>query len=143
MMDEKIKSILGNAKTIAIVGISNKVERDSYKVAHYLQQQGYRVIAINPVIAGTMVLGEMCYANLIEAKKQTKIEIDIVDCFRKTEDIMPIAMEAIQIKAKCLWQQLGVLNESASKIAEEHGLLAIMNKCSKIEHKKFFINTLL
>ena len=128
--------ILQSAKVIALVGLSNKPERDSYKVAAYLQAQSYRILPINPSQAGHYILNEICYSNLLEAKAATGAIIDIVDCFRKSEDILSIAKESIDVGAKCLWMQLGVINQEAARIAEHAGLIVVMDKCTKIEHKK-------
>lgn len=131
-----VQTILKSAKTIAIVGISNKPERDSHKVALYLQEHGYKIIAVNPMLAGTQIVNETCYASLKEAKEQTGLTIDIVDCFRKSEDILPIAVEAVEIQAKCLWMQLSIVNEEAATLANNHQMAVVMDRCTKIEHKK-------
>jgi predicted CoA-binding protein len=136
MTKQRAHHILKNAKTIAIVGISNKPERDSYKVAVYLQEQGYQIIAINPVLAGTTVLNTFCYESLKKAKEKMSVEIDIVDCFRKSEDIFPIVEEAILVNAKCIWMQLGIVNHEAESLAKQKGLQVVMDLCTKIEHKK-------
>lgn len=136
-MNALIDHLLSTAKTIAIVGLSNKPERDSYKVAHYLQEQGYRILAINPVLAGTEILGEICYPNLTAAQQASALEIDIVDCFRKAEDIPSIVEEAIAVKAKALWMQLGIVNDVAASRAALAGLEVVMDKCTKIEHKRW------
>lgn len=136
MTKQDTHQILKNAKTIAIVGISNKPERDSYKVAAYLQEQGYQIIAINPLLAGTSVLNTMCYESLVKAKEQTGFDIDIVDCFRKSEDILPIVEDAIRANAKCIWMQLGIVNLEAESLAKQKGMEVVMDLCTKIEHKK-------
>lgn len=131
-----IAQLLRTAKTIAIVGISNKPDRDSYQVAQYLQEHGYRVIAINPMQAGKLILGEACYASLAQAQAATGLHVDIVDCFRKAEDIPPIVEEAILTGAGAVWMQLGIFNEAAAKHAREAGLLVVMDLCTKIEHRR-------
>ncbi|MGD8789812.1 MAG: CoA-binding protein, partial [Burkholderiales bacterium] len=98
----------------------------------YMQEHGYRVIPVNP--AYEEVLGEKCYPNL----KEIPEEVDVVDCFRKSEDIMPIARDAIEIGAKVLWLQLGVVNEEAAKLAREAGLEVVQDRCVKIEHGRLF-----
>ena len=131
-----ISELLANTKTIAVVGLSPKTHRASYEVAAYLQAHGYRILPINPSHAGKLILGEQCFASLQEAAQAVK-QIDIVDCFRKSEDIMPIAEEAIEIGARCLWMQLGIVNEEAANKARAAGITVVMNHCLKIEHSKF------
>jgi len=136
MSEILIDHLLNTAKTIAIVGISNKPERDSYKVAQYLQEHGYKVLAVNPLQAGNTILGEICYASLSEAQQHSGLSIDIVDCFRKSEDIPQILQEAIAIKAGAVWMQLDIVNEAAAEQAQAAGLQVVMDKCTKIEHKR-------
>ncbi len=136
MSEVLIDQLLNTAKTIAIVGISNKPERDSYKVAQYLQEHAYKVLAVNPQQAGNTILGETCYASLSEAQQQSGLQIDIVDCFRKSEDIPAIVQDAIAIKAGALWMQLSVVNDVAAAQAQAAGLQVVMDKCTKIEHKR-------
>jgi uncharacterized protein len=135
-----ILHLLKTCKTIAVVGLSPKVHRDSYEVAEYMQSQGYRIIPINPVAAApnspnTSILGEKVYATLLEAAKVEKI--DMVDCFRNSADIPPIASEAVQIKAQVLWMQLGIENEAAKMEAEAAGMVVVENRCLLIEHRRF------
>jgi predicted CoA-binding protein len=130
--------ILASSHTIAIIGLSPNPQRDSFEVAQYLQQHGYRIIPVNPGQAGRAILGEPCYASLTEAANalaQQGVTIDIVDCFRKAEDIPPIAAEAIAIHAKCLWMQLGIVNEAAAAQAQAAGLHVVMDHCTKIVHR--------
>ena len=136
MNQPDILHILKACKTIAVVGLSPKVHRDSYEVAEYMQSQGYRIIPINPVAAAsnTPILGEKVYAFLLEAAKVEKI--DMVDCFRNSADIPPIATEAVQIKAKVLWMQLGIDNAVAKSEAEAAGLAVVENSCLLIEHRR-------
>ena len=137
MNQPDILHILKTCKTIAVVGLSPKVHRDSYEVAEYMQSQGYRIIPINPVAAAsnTPILGEKVYASLLDAAKVEKI--DLVDCFRNREDIPPIATEAVHIHAKVLWMQLGIDNESAKAEAQAAGLTVVQNRCLLIEHKRY------
>jgi predicted CoA-binding protein len=124
-------------RTVAVVGLSAKPDRPSHEVAQYLQQHGFRIIPVNPTYAGTPILGEHCYASLTEAATALAphgIHIDIVDCFRKSDAMLPIAIEAIAIGARCLWMQLGVLNEAAATKARDAGLQVVMDRCMKIEH---------
>jgi predicted CoA-binding protein len=135
-----ILHLLKTCKTIAVVGLSPKVHRDSYEVAEYMQSQGYRIIPINPVAAApnspnASILGEKVYATLLEAAKVEKI--DMVDCFRNSADIPPIASEAVQIKAQVLWMQLGIENDPAKMEAEAAGMVVVENRCLLIEHRRF------
>ncbi|MGD2141506.1 MAG: CoA-binding protein [Burkholderiales bacterium] len=127
-----LRRILKQSHTIAIVGLSANWYRPSFFAAKYMQEHGYRVIPVNP--AYEEVLGEKCYPNL----KEIPEEVDVVDCFRKSEDIMPIARDAIEIGAKVLWLQLGVVNEEAAKLAREAGLEVVQDRCVKIEHGRLF-----
>jgi hypothetical protein len=130
---DTIDAVLKNSKTIAIVGLSARPERPSHMVAEYMQQEGYRIVPVNPAYAGTSILGETCYATLRDAA-QAVGTIDIVDCFRQSASILPIAEEAIAIGARCLWTQLGVINEDAARMAEAAGMQVVMDRCIKIEH---------
>ena len=127
-----LRRILRSSRTIAIVGLSAEWHRPSFFAAKYLQEHGYRVIPVNPRY--DEVLGERCHASLTTIE----VPVDIVDVFRRTEDVMPIAEQAIAIKAKCLWQQIGVKNEAAAALAAAAGLEVVMNRCIKIEHGRLF-----
>jgi predicted CoA-binding protein len=129
---ETLRRILRGCGTIAIVGLSAEWHRPSYFAAKYMREHGYRVIPVNPRY--TEVLGQRCYARLEEIPEP----VDIVDVFRRTEDVEPIASSAIAIGAKCLWQQIGVKNEAAAAKAREAGLDAVMDRCVKIEHARLF-----
>ncbi|MGJ9418544.1 CoA-binding protein [Massilia sp. CMS3.1] len=134
-----IPQILQDSKTIAVVGLSNKPERASFGVAEYLQGQGYRILPVNPAYAGQEILGERVYASLQEAADALAPNgqrIDIVDCFRKSEDIPPLARDAIAVRAGCLWMQLDIENQPAADLARAAGLDVVMNHCLKIEHRK-------
>lgn len=123
-------------KIIAIVGLSNREDRPSHEVARYLQSQGYRIIGINPAYAGQDILAAHCYGSLGEAAAALAVhghKIDIVDCFRRATDIVPIADEAIAIGATCLWMQLGIVNDVAAAKARAAGLVVVMDLCTKIE----------
>ena len=128
---KRIPYILRHYRTIAVVGLSPKPHRASFDVANYLQGNGYRIIPINP--NATEVLGEKAYATLKEAAQHESI--DLVDCFRNSEDIPPIVEEAIAIGAKALWMQLGVSNPEAAAKAEAAGLLVVQDRCIKIDHR--------
>jgi hypothetical protein len=127
-----LRRILRTSRTIAIVGLSAEWHRPSFFAAKYLQEHGYRVIPVNPRY--DKILGERCHATLATIE----IPVDIVDVFRRSEDVMPIAEEAIAIGAKCLWQQIGVRNEVAAALAASAGLEVVMNRCVKIEHGRLF-----
>lgn len=123
-------------KIIAVVGLSNRDDRPSYQVAAYLQAHGYRIIGVNPAYAGQAILNETCYASLEDAATALKaqdLQIDIVDCFRRAPDIGPIADEAIRIGARCLWMQVGIVNEVAAIKARAAGLVVVMDLCTKVE----------
>ena len=128
---QRISHILKNYKTIAVVGLSHKPHRASFDVARYMQGNGYRIIPINP--NETQVLGEKAYATLLAAAAHEKI--DLVNCFRNSEDIPPIVDEAIAIGAKALWMQLGIANAVAAARAEAAGLLVVQDQCIKIDHR--------
>ena len=125
-----LRRILDEHHTIAVVGLSAQWHRPSYFAAKYMQDHGYRIIPVNPKY--DEVLGERCYASLTDIREA----VDIVDCFRRSEDIVPIAKEAVAISAKVLWMQLGVINEEAARIARDAGLEVVMNRCVKIEHAR-------
>ena len=129
--------VLARYRTIAIVGLSPRPDRPSHEVAQYMQAHGYRIIPVNPAVAGTTILGELCYATLTQAAAAlagSNVDIEIVDCFRKSEDIGPIADEAIAIAANCLWMQLGVTDPAAAARAEHAGLIVVMDRCIKLDH---------
>jgi len=133
-----LRRILATNRTIAVVGLSANWYRPSYFAAKYMQEHGYRVIPVNPAYAGQEILGEKVYARLSDIPRDIPEKIDIVDVFRKSDDVPPIADEAIAIGAKVLWQQLGVRNEEAARKAEAAGLESVMDRCVKIEHGRLF-----
>ena len=122
-----IRRILTASRTVAVVGLSPKPERPSYQVARYLQEAGYRIIPVNP--GCTEVLGEPSFPQLCAVP----VQIDIVDIFRRSEEVEAIVHEAVAIGAKLVWMQQGVVNEAAAKIAEAAGLAVVMDRCLKIE----------
>ena len=127
-----LRRILRTSRTIAVVGLSADWFRPSYFAAKYMQEHGYRIVPVNPRYEA--VLGERCHATLATIE----VPVDIVDVFRKTEDVPPIAEQAIAIGAKCLWQQIGVKNEQAAALAAAAGLDVVMDRCVKIEHARLF-----
>ena len=127
-----LRRILRSARTLAVVGLSAEWHRPSFFAAKYMQEHGYRIIPVNPRYPE--ILGERCHASLETIEEP----VDIVDVFRKTEDVLPIARQAIAIGAKCLWQQIGVKNLEAAKLAADAGLDVVMDRCVKIEHARLF-----
>lgn len=128
--DERRRQLLEEAKTIAVVGLSNKPERTSHMVAAAMQNAGYRIIPVNPTIAGETVLGEKAVASLSEIDEP----VDIVNVFRRSEDVPPVAEEAVKLKPKALWLQQGIVNEEAAALAKQHGIEVIMDLCIKVDH---------
>ncbi len=129
-----LRRILKQVSTIAVVGLSANWYRPSYFAAKYMQEHGYRIIPVNPAYENQEILGERCYARLSDIPEK----IDLVDCFRKSETIEPLAQEAIDIGAKVLWLQLGVENEKAEVLAKAAGLEVVRDRCVKIEHGRLF-----
>ena len=127
-----LRRILRENHVLAVVGLSADWYRPSFFAAKYMQEHGYRIIPVNPKYES--ILGERCYKSLRDIPEK----VDLVDIFRKTQDVMPIAEDAIAIGAKVLWQQLGVKNEAASARAQAAGLETVMDRCVKIEHGRLF-----
>jgi predicted CoA-binding protein len=127
-----LRRILRDTKTIAIVGLSANWWRPSFFAAKYLQEHGYRIVPVNPQYRE--ILNEKCYPAL----RDIPFKVDVVDCFRKSEEIPPLAEDAIAIGAKVLWLQLGVINEAAGERARGAGLEVVMDRCMKIEHGRLF-----
>jgi len=127
-----LRRILKASKTIAVVGLSANWWRPSFFAAKYLQERGYRVVPVNPQYPE--ILGEKSYPSL----REIPFKIDVVDCFRKSEEIPALADDAIAIGAKVLWMQLGVINQAAAEKAEAAGLEVVMDRCMKIEHGRLF-----
>ena len=130
--DDYLRSILRDAKTIAMVGASPQWNRPSYFAMKYLQSKGFRVIPVNPQAAGQTILGETVYAALADISDR----VDMVDIFRRSEAAGPIVDEAIRIGAKVVWMQIGVRNDEAAARAEAAGLRVVMNRCPKIEYSR-------
>ena len=127
-----LRRVLKGCHTVAIVGLSAEWHRPSHFVAKYLQSHGYRIVPVNPRYAE--ILGETSYARL----EDIPFAVDMVDVFRRTEDVLAIAQSAVAIDAKCFWQQIGVLNTEADTLAQAAGLDSVMNRCVKIEHARLF-----
>ncbi len=129
---ESLRGILSRARTIAVVGLSADWYRPSYFASKYMQDHGYRIIPVNPKYE--TVLGEPCVGSVLDIKEP----VDIVDIFRPTQHVLPIAEQAIQIGAGCVWQQLGVHNTEAVEKVLAAGMDSVVDRCVKIEHARLF-----
>lgn len=127
-----LRDILATSKTVAVVGASPKPERDSHQITGFLIAAGYTVFPVNPALAGTELLGRPAFATL----RDIPDPVDMVDIFRRSEDVGPIVDDAIAINAKYIWMQLGVINQDAAAKAEEAGLKVVMDRCVKIEYQR-------
>jgi predicted CoA-binding protein len=127
-----LRRILRDSRVIAVVGLSADWYRPSYFAAKYMQEHGYRIIPVNPKYES--ILGERCYKSLRDIPQK----VDLVDIVRKTQDVMPVAQDAIAIGARVLWQQLGVKNDAAAQAARAAGLESVTDRCVKIEHGRLF-----
>jgi predicted CoA-binding protein len=130
--DRELRALLGDARTVAIVGLSSKPERHSFEVAEYLQERGYRVIPVNP--KETEVLGERAYPSLADVPAD--VPIDVVDVFRRAEETPEIARQAVSVGARALWLQEGIVNDEAARIAFEAGLDVVMGLCIKTTRRR-------
>jgi uncharacterized protein len=130
--ERALRSLLGEAHVVAVVGISSKPSRPSYEVASYLQEHGYRIVPVNP--NETEVLGERAYALLLDIPPE--IHVDVVDVFRRAEHTPEVARQAVAIGARVLWLQEGIVNEEAARIATEGGLEVIMGVCFRHMHER-------
>ena len=133
---ETLRRILATQRVIAVVGLSAEWNRPSFFAAKYMQEHGYRIIPVNPKYPA--ILGETCYPSLRALPTELAASVGIVDCFRRTADILPIAEDAVAIGARVLWQQIGVMNLEADAYARRHGLESVMDRCVKIEHARLF-----
>lgn len=131
--DSQIKNLLAEAETIAIVGLSDNSSRDSYRVAEYLKMKGYKIIPVNPM--KDVILGEKCYPDL----NSIPDKVDIVDVFRNIEAVPGIAEEAIKIKPRAIWLQLGLSHDPSAEKAVKEGITFIQSKCIKIEHHRIML----
>ena len=134
--DEELKAIFKDCKTIAVVGCSPWPERAGHYVPQFLQKQGYKIIPVNP--GHEALLGERCYPSLRDIPES----VDMVECFRRSEEIGPIVEDAIAIGAKVVWMQLGVINHEAAARAEAAGLKVVMDRCPKIDYPALFFGPL-
>ena len=124
------EEILNSSRVVAVVGLSPKPDRPSYGVANYLKENSYKIIPVNP--NAREVLGEVCYPDLVSIPEP----VDVVDIFRRSEEVVSIVEEAIKIRAKAVWMQEGVINEEAAALAKKAGLLVVMDRCMLKEHQK-------
>ncbi|NJC97052.1 MAG: CoA-binding protein [Anaerolineales bacterium] len=131
--EQMMKEILLTARTVASVGLSSNPDKPSYGVVSYLKQQGYRIIPVNPTAAE--IMGEKAYPSLSDIPEK----VDVVQVFRKSEDVPPVVEEAIKIGAKVVWMQEGIVNEEAAQKAEEAGLQVVMDACMRAAHRAFNI----
>jgi uncharacterized protein len=133
---QAVAHILAHCRTVAVVGLSPKAHRESYGVAQYLQAHGWRIVPVNPVAAasGQAILGETVYATLTDAAQHEKI--DLVDVFRNSEDVPPVVDEAIGLGLGAIWLQLGISHDAALARARTAGLVAVQNRCLKIDHAR-------
>jgi predicted CoA-binding protein len=125
----QIKDLLEGTRTVAVVGLSDKPYRTSHVIAHALQRFGFQILPVNPNLTGP-VLGEEPYATVEEIPEP----VDIVDVFRSSEKVMPVAQDAVAAGATTLWMQSGVVNEEAAAYAKEHGLIVVMDRCIKVDY---------
>ena len=132
-LEADVVDILSRCRTIAVVGLSPKPGRASFDVSRYMQAQGYRIIPINPNAGVPQILGEKVYASLLQASQVETI--DLVNCFRNSEDIPPIVDDAIAINAKAVWMQLGIAHAGAAGKAQTAGLKVVQDRCLKIDHR--------
>jgi predicted CoA-binding protein len=131
-----IAEILSTYKVIAVVGLSDNPRRPSHSVTKYMLDCGYDIIPVNPM--HERVFGRLCYPNLSSLPDELKSSVQIVNIFRKSEDVPPVVEEAIRIGAKVVWMQLGIVNDAAAGRAREAGLEAIQNRCIMVEHQRYF-----
>ena len=131
----KIKDILSKYKTIAMVGVSNDQTKPSTIVMKYMQKYGYKVYPVNPSAKGQKILGEEVYAKITDIKEN----VDIVDVFRPSKEVLGIAEDAVKIGAKVLWLQLGIRDENAKELVEKNHIGYVENKCTKMEYQKHFL----
>ena len=124
-----MNQLLKDTQVIAVVGLSDKPSRPSYDVARYMQQAGYKIIPVNPQCSE--ILGETCYPDLLSIPGR----VDMVNVFRKPEDCLDVAKDAVKIGAQSLWLQLGIINQAAADFAKSHGLKVVMDQCIKVEHR--------
>ena len=138
MSQDQVRDILKKSKVIAVVGISNELGKESFRVAAYLKQHGYLIIPVNPFV--DKVLDEKSYKSLLDIPVEIQKTIDIIAVFRRSEDVPPIVQQAIEMKKKVgrpfvVWMQLGIINEPSGEAARQAGFIVVMDKCMLIEHQ--------
>jgi hypothetical protein len=143
LLRDDVKEILTKYRTVAIVGASRDLSKDSHRVAKYLQSQGFRIVPVNPT--ADEVLGERCYKSLLEMPAEVQRTIEIVDIFRPSPDAPAIVEQTVKLKERydrpyVVWMQLGIVNEQAAETAREAGITVVMNRCMMQEHRKLFPN---
>ncbi len=139
MSKDQIREILINYRTIAVVGLSKEPKKESHKVSAYMKRHGYRIIPVNPF--ADEVLGEKSYKSLLDMPPEIQKTIEIVDIFRRPEDVPPIVEQAIKLKEMfgvpfVVWMQVGIVNEAAAEVARKAGLVVVMDKCLMVEHSR-------
>ena len=141
MSRNEIKQILTECKTVAVVGLSREVGKDSHRISAYLKAHGFCIVPVNPF--ADEVLGEKSYKSLLDMPPEIQKTIEIVDVFRPSEDVPPIVEQAVKLHAKygnlrVVWMQLGIVNEGAAEVAKKAGLTVVMDKCIMVEHRRLF-----
>lgn len=139
LSQNQIKEILNKYKVIAVIGLSKEPDKDSHKVSAYLKQQGYRIIPVNPF--ADVVLGEKSYPNLLDIPPELAKTVEVVNIFRRSEDVTPIVEQAIKLRKlygrpMVVWMQIGIVNEIAAEMASRAGLVDVMDKCLMVEHRR-------
>lgn len=129
--EEEIRDLLQDSQTVAVVGLSDRPYRTSHAIARVLKDVGYKIYPVNPNLDGP-VLGEDPY----DSVQEIEAPVDIVDVFRRSELVMPVAKDAVAAGAKALWMQSGVVNEEAASYARDHGLVVVMDRCIKVDHAR-------
>lgn len=137
--NEEIRFVLEKYRNVAVIGLSRDAGKDSYNVAKYLKENGYRIIPINPF--ADEILGEKCFESLLDLPEELQKTVEVVDIFRPARDVPPIVKQAIQLRKSnvtphVIWMQLGIVNNEAADLARDAGMIVIMNRCMMIEHRK-------
>ncbi|MGA9387999.1 MAG: CoA-binding protein [Candidatus Bathyarchaeia archaeon] len=135
-----LRKILSRYRNVAVVGLSSDASKLSYVVAEYLNNHGFHIFPVNPFVAE--VLGEKSFKSLLEMPLEIQKSVEIVDIFRRAEDVLPIVEQAVQMRKaygvlQVVWMQLGIINEQAAELARKAGLTVVMNRCMRIEHERF------
>jgi predicted CoA-binding protein len=141
LSQNEIKKILTTYRTVAVVGLSRELDKDSHRVGAYLKDNGFRIIPVNPF--ADEVLGEKSYKSLLDIPAEIQKTIEVVDIFRPAKDVSPIVEQAIKLKEMhgkpyVVWMQLRIVNEQAAETAKKAGITVVMDKCMMVEHKRFF-----